>query len=306
MRFGINLINFGPGASPASMAQSAELAESLGYHLVMISDHVAVTPDVHGRYPAPLYNPFTTLGWLAGLTKRVELGTTVVIVPYRHPLETARMVADVDRVSGGRFIFGVGVGWARQEFEALGVPFHHRGAMTNDYLAAIKTRAGRRRSRRTRAASRRSATCARRPRPCAGRIRRSGSAAPAMRPCAARWSTATRGIRSAFASTGCATRACRGSPRSPRSWAARSPPLCPRIRLRLTDAAMPEDRRVAGEGTLDQVRADLAALEALGVGSVLLDTYCDDPEATRDPEAGWRMLRTVAERLVDLPREALR
>src|SRR5262249_8191389 len=139
MRVGINLINFGPGATPESLARSVELAEALGYHLVMISDHVAITPDVHARYPAPFYDPFTALGWLAALTRRVELGTTVIILPYRHPLDTARMVANLDRLSGGRLILGIGAGWAKQEFDALGVPFHQRGAITNDYLAAIKT-----------------------------------------------------------------------------------------------------------------------------------------------------------------------
>src|SRR5258706_7089635 len=123
MRVGINLINFGPGASPESLARSAALGESLGDHLMMISDHVAITPDVQARYPAPFYDPFVTLGWLAGMTRRIELGTTVIILPYRHPLETARLAANLDRLSGGRLILGVGVGWARQEFEALGIPF---------------------------------------------------------------------------------------------------------------------------------------------------------------------------------------
>ena len=121
MRIGVNLLNFGPGVSPDSLAGWTQLAETLGYHFVMISDHVAMTPDVVARYPAPFYDPFVTLAWLARLTRRVELGTTVVILPYRHPLHTARLAANVDRLSGGRFIFGVG--WARQEFEALGVPF---------------------------------------------------------------------------------------------------------------------------------------------------------------------------------------
>ncbi len=93
MRVGINLINFGPGASPESLARSVELAEAQGYHLVMISDHVAVTPDVQARYPAPFYDPFTVLGWLAGRSRRVELGTTVIVLPYRHPLQTARMAS---------------------------------------------------------------------------------------------------------------------------------------------------------------------------------------------------------------------
>jgi len=80
------------------------------------------------------------------------------------------------------------------------------------------------------------------------------------------------------------------------------PALCPRIRLRLTDGTLADDARVAGEGSLDQVRADLEALQALGATYLLLDTYADDPEATRDPEVALRMVRTLAERVLDLPR----
>ena len=138
MRFGINLINFGPGASPESLAASAELAEDLGYHFAMISDHVAITPDVAGRYPAPFYDPFTALAFLAARTRRIELGTTVIVLPYRHPLATARLAANVDQWSGGRFILGVGAGWAAQEFAALDLPFRQRGAMTDEYLAVIR------------------------------------------------------------------------------------------------------------------------------------------------------------------------
>jgi len=305
MRVGINLINFGPGVSPESLARSAELAETLGYHLVMISDHVAMTPDVHARYPAPLYDPFTALAWIAALTRRVELGTTVIIIPYRHPLETARMSADLDRLSGGRFILGVGVGWARQEFDALGVPFHHRGAMTDDYLAAIKTvwtneiatYEGRFVSFRE---VRTAPAPVRRPHPpiwvggaSDAALRRAVLHGDAWHPIRIRvdWLRDT------------------GLPRLRKiaeSLGRPLPAICPRIRLRLMDTAMPEGERVAGEGAIDQVRADLAALEALGAASVLLDTYYDDPEATRDPAIGWQMLHTVAERIVDLPRETLR
>jgi alkanesulfonate monooxygenase SsuD/methylene tetrahydromethanopterin reductase-like flavin-dependent oxidoreductase (luciferase family) len=84
------------------------------------------------------------------------------------------------------------------------------------------------------------------------------------------------------------------------------PALCPRIRLRLTDSPLADAGRVAGEGTIDQVRADLAALERLGASYVLLDTYADDPKATRRPEVGWAMLTTMAEQVLDLPRETLR
>ena len=138
MKFGVNLVSFGPGASPESLSRWVAFTENLGYHFVMLGDHVAITPDVQGRYPAPFYDPFTTLGWLAGMTRRVELGFTVIVLPYRHPLETARMAANLDRLSGGRLIFGIGVGWARQEFQVLGLPFERRGAMTDDYLGALK------------------------------------------------------------------------------------------------------------------------------------------------------------------------
>jgi len=90
MKVGVNLINFGPGASPDSLLRWAQLVETLGYHLMMTSDHVAITPDVQGRYPAPFYEPLSTLGWLAGVTRRMAIGTTVIILPYRSPLEVAR------------------------------------------------------------------------------------------------------------------------------------------------------------------------------------------------------------------------
>ena len=90
MKVGVNLINFGPGATQDSLARWGQLAEALGYHLLMVSDHVAITPDVHAQYPAPFYDPFVTLAWLAGSTRKVELGTTVAVLPYRHPLEVAR------------------------------------------------------------------------------------------------------------------------------------------------------------------------------------------------------------------------
>ena len=137
MKFGVNIINFGPGADPGALRGWLSFAEELGYHLVMISDHVAITPDVQEGFPAPFYDPFTSLSWLAAMSDKVELGTTVTILPYRHPLLTARMGATIDQLSNGRFILGTGVGWARQEFNALGVPFDKRGALASEYLEAI-------------------------------------------------------------------------------------------------------------------------------------------------------------------------
>ena len=305
MKIGVNLINFGPGVSPESLRRSTELAESLGYHLVMISDHVAITPDVRARYPAPFYDPFTTLGWLAGLTRRIELGTTVIILPYRHPLLTARMGANLDRLSGGRLILGVGVGWARQEFDALGLPFHQRGAISNDYLAAITiawteelaSYAGRFVSFKDVQTTPRPASV---PHPPIW----VGGASDAALSRAVTYGQAWHPIRIRvdwLRDT--------GLPRLrqvARAAGKPLPALCPRIRLRLTESPLAEAERVAGEGTLDQVRADLEALESLGAEYVLLDTYADDPEATRQPDVAWRMLTTLAERILDLPRETLR
>jgi hypothetical protein len=84
------------------------------------------------------------------------------------------------------------------------------------------------------------------------------------------------------------------------------PALCPRMRLRITDSKLADDQRIAGEGNLDQVRADLEALVGLGASYVLLDTFADDVEATRHHETAWRMLALLAEQVLDLPKETLR
>ena len=84
------------------------------------------------------------------------------------------------------------------------------------------------------------------------------------------------------------------------------PDLCPRIRLRITDSPMDDGQRIAGEGTIDQIRSDLEELQSLGCTYVLLDTYYDDIEATRHHETSWRMLTTVAEKALDLKNESVR
>ena len=302
MKVGVNLLNFGPAASPESLLRWTRVVEALGYHFVMISDHVAVTPDVMGRYPAPLYDPFVSLGWLAGKARRLELGTTVVILPYRHPLQTARLTANLDNLCGGRFIFGVGVGWARQEFEALGVPFNRRGAMADEALEVIRrcwtedvvSHEGRFFTfRDVRTAPR----PLRRPPIWVG-----GASDGALRR-AVRYGDAWHPIRIKLGWLR------ETLPRLEKIAAAEGrpvPALCPRIRLALTPSPMPEGERVAGHGTLDQVHRDLEALAALGAEYVLLDTYLDDPEATRDHEAAWATFATLAQRVLDLPRQTVR
>jgi probable F420-dependent oxidoreductase len=305
MKFGVNLLNFGPNAAPDSMARWAMLSEALGYHFLMTSDHLVPTPDVQARYPAPFYEPFTTLGWLAGLTRRIEIGSTVVILPYRNPLQVARMAANVDQFSGGRLLFGVGVGWAQQEFAALGVPFHRRGALTDEYLAALKT------LWTNDVASFQGRFVAftdvhTEPRPVRTPhppIWVGGASDPAMRR-AVRYGDAWHPNR---VRPGWLNKI--GLPRLRQIADAEgkvAPALCPRIRLRLTETSLPDDRRLVGEGTLAQMRDDLEALQAMGAQYVLLDTFFDDVEATRYPETSWRMLTMLAEKALDLAHETLR
>jgi probable F420-dependent oxidoreductase len=305
MKFGVNLINFGPSARPDSLARWAMLTESLGYHFLMTSDHIAITPDVQARYPAPLYEPFTTLGWLAGVTQRIEIGSTVVILPYRQPLEVARMSVNVDQLSGGRLLFGVGVGWSPQEFAALGVPFHRCGALTNEYLAALKTLwTNDVASFQGRYVAFTEVHTAPRPvRTPHPPIWVGGASDAAMRR-AVRYDDAwhPNRVRPGWLKN-------IGLPRLRQIAEAESKPmpaLCPRIRLRLVETPLSDDQRLVGEGTLAQMRADLEALQAMGAQYVLLDSFYDDVEATRHPEAAWRILTILAEKALDLTHEALR
>src|SRR5262245_11238745 len=112
MRFGVCLTNFGADATPAQLARSAKRVEELGYSCALVADHVALTPDTLAETPAPFYDPFTLLGWLAAVTTTIEIGTSVAVLPYRSPLLTARMATTIDQLSGGRMVLGVGSGWA--------------------------------------------------------------------------------------------------------------------------------------------------------------------------------------------------
>lgn len=305
MKFGINILNFGPGTSPDSLQRWAQFAQDLGYHLIMISDHVAITPDVHTDFPAPFYDPFVSLSWIASFASKVEIGTTVTILPYRHPLLTARLAANLDQLSGGRFILGVGVGGAKQEFEALGVPFKHRGAIANEYLDVIKRCWNHDvASYNGRFVSFNNVHTGPRPlRPNGSPIWVGGSSVAALRR-AVRYGDAWHPyrIRADWLKEEALPRlrAIAEAERKP------VPALCPRITLHLTDSPLAEEQRAAGQGTIDQVRNDLAAIESFGAEYVLLDTYTGEPAQTLHPERDWTMLTEMAEQAIDLDRQTLR
>ncbi len=113
-------------------------AEELGLDGVFVPDHILAKPATTQHYGPHWPDPFSLLGYLAGRTRRINLGASVIVLPYRNALVAAKAAATVDQVSGGRFIFGVGVGWDEAEFRDLGLPFPERGRMSNDYIRAIK------------------------------------------------------------------------------------------------------------------------------------------------------------------------
>src|SRR5262245_23965699 len=113
-------------------------AEDLGLDGVFVPDHILAKPATTQHYGAHWPDPFALLAFLAGRTRRIQLGASVIVLPYRNALVAAKSAATVDQASGGRFIFGVGVGWDQEEFADLGLPFRRRGRMSDDYIRAVK------------------------------------------------------------------------------------------------------------------------------------------------------------------------
>jgi probable F420-dependent oxidoreductase len=113
-------------------------AETLGLDGVFVPDHILAKPATTQHYGAHWPDPFALLAYLAGRTRHIQLGASVVVLPYRNALVAAKSAATVDQASGGRFIFGVGVGWDEAEFRDLGLPFKERGRLSDDYLRAMK------------------------------------------------------------------------------------------------------------------------------------------------------------------------
>jgi probable F420-dependent oxidoreductase len=134
MQIGITLRNMGPQSRPETLVPCAEAADAAGLESLWITDHLAIPPDdaegSGGRYTDPL----TTLAYLAARTTRIRLGTGVLILPYRRPLPTAKAVATVQELSGGRLLLGVGVGWMEAEFLAVGADRRRRGRDTDAAL----------------------------------------------------------------------------------------------------------------------------------------------------------------------------
>jgi len=306
VQFGVNILNFGPGARPDAFARWAEISEALGYHSLMISDHVAITPGVADRYPEPFYDPFTMLAWLAGRTTRIKLGTTVNVVPYRNPVHTARLVANVDQLSGGRFIYGVGVGNVKAEFDVLNAPHERRGAASNEALRimlALWNTSGpvSLDARYYHVQDVYGIPTLQQPHPP---IWVGGGSDRALRR-AARYGQAWHPILRSMELLDQAPADLAKLKTLASDLGRPMPALCPRIRIDLHDEALGDDR-VPGAGSIEQVRGDLERLQELGAEHVTLDWYTGDLEGTKDHERGWRMLSVLAEQVLDLATEGLR
>lgn len=139
MKLGICLPHYGRSIEPSRLIQVAARAEEVGLDSVWVTDHVVVPRDVSLIYRDAMLDPLAVLPWLAGVTERIALGTSVIVAPYRSPLPVAKLLASVDVLSGGRLIVGVAVGWLEGEFEALGVPFRERGRRTDEAIELFRT-----------------------------------------------------------------------------------------------------------------------------------------------------------------------
>jgi probable F420-dependent oxidoreductase len=151
MKFGLMFTNTGMGSTGEGAISLATTAEQIGIESLWTVEHVVVPSGYESAYPYDrsgkmaggaeefdLPDPLIWLAYVAGSTQKIKLATGILILPQRNPLITAKEVASIDALSGGRMILGVGVGWLREEFDALGVPFADRGRRHDDYVEAMR------------------------------------------------------------------------------------------------------------------------------------------------------------------------
>lgn len=135
MEFGIRLPHYLTDGTPERIETVARLAEAMGFHSIWAVDHLVIPADPDRSWGWSYYDPFITLARVSALTSRVRLGFSVLVLPYRPPIVSAKAIAALDQLSGGRTIVGIGAGSVIPEFEALGVPIAERGARTDETLA---------------------------------------------------------------------------------------------------------------------------------------------------------------------------
>jgi probable F420-dependent oxidoreductase len=138
MKYGVAVRNMGPQSSRSTIRACAKAAEDAGLDALFVSDHLCIPPDQTSGSGGRYLDVLATLAYLAGATARIRLGVSVLVLPYRPAVLTAKQIATIQELSGGRMIVGVGVGWMKPEFEALGVDFRKRGALATETLQVIR------------------------------------------------------------------------------------------------------------------------------------------------------------------------
>jgi probable F420-dependent oxidoreductase len=150
MRYGVFLPVSGRAASRKTLMQAAQQAEALGYDSVWAADRLVIPWKIETTYPyskeatfivppdRPFFDTLTCLAFLAGCTEKIQLGMSVMVLPYRHPLHWSRIATTIDQLSTGRLILGVGVGWMEEEFAAMNAPFKERGKVSDEQLTLLK------------------------------------------------------------------------------------------------------------------------------------------------------------------------
>ncbi len=137
MKFGVAIRNMGPQSNRATIRACARIAEQAGFDALFVSDHLCIPPDQAEGSGGRYLDVLATLAFLAGATEKIRLGISVLVVPYRPAVLTAKQVATIQELSGERMILGIGVGWMKPEFAALGAEFRRRGAMTDETLSVL-------------------------------------------------------------------------------------------------------------------------------------------------------------------------
>jgi probable F420-dependent oxidoreductase len=150
MKFGLFSLGIGTGARPGVIAKTAEAAERVGVATLWVGEHVVLFDRQDSKYPyspggefplpggADWLDPFITLTFAAAVTKKIRLATGICLVPEHNPVVLAKEVASLDRLAGGRFALGVGIGWSAEEFAALGIPFEQRAQRTREYIEVMQ------------------------------------------------------------------------------------------------------------------------------------------------------------------------
>ncbi len=137
MKFGVAIRNMGPQSNRTTIRACARIAEQAGFDALFVSDHLCIPPDQTEGSGGRYLDVLATLAFIAGATEKIRLGVSVLVVPYRPAVLTAKQVATIQELSGERMILGVGVGWMKPEFAALGADIRRRGAITDETLSVI-------------------------------------------------------------------------------------------------------------------------------------------------------------------------